>query len=66
MELRNDAIVRGLLDGADAGMNLTLSAATWQPLQGAAQAMDFLFLRGNNVRRAPPLALPLTMIIQAV
>ena len=66
VELRNDAIVRGLLDGADAGMNLTLSAATWQPLQGDAQAMDFLFLRGNNVRRVPPSALPLTMIIQAV
>lgn len=50
VELRNDAIVRGLLDSADAGMNLTLSAATWQPLQGDAQAAEFLFLRGNNVR----------------
>ena len=33
-------------------LNLTLSAAIWQPLQGAAQSMNFLFLRGNNVRRA--------------
>ena len=33
VELNNDAIARGVLDTADSGMNLTLSEASFQPLQ---------------------------------
>lgn len=50
VELHNDAIVRGLLESADEGINLILIEATYEPLQGAAQSMDFLFLKGARVR----------------
>ena len=50
VELRNDSVVKGQLDAADEGMNLTLSGASWQPLQGEAQTMDFLFIKGSHVR----------------
>ncbi len=53
MELRNDTVIKGLLDAADADMNLTLSGASWQPLQGEPQRMDFLFVKGTNVRWDP-------------
>ena len=52
VELRNDSVVKGQLDAADEGMNLMLSAASWQPLQGDVQAMDFLFIKGSHVRCA--------------
>jgi small nuclear ribonucleoprotein (snRNP)-like protein len=49
-ELHNDTIVRGRLESADDGMNLTLVNATVQPLQGSSQSMHFLFVKGANVR----------------
>lgn len=33
VELNNDAIARGILESSDVGMNLTLSDASFQPLQ---------------------------------
>ncbi len=50
VELQNDAVVRGLLESADEGMNLIINGATYEPLQGAAQSMDFLFIKGARVR----------------
>ena len=50
VELQNDAVVRGLLESADEGMNLIIIAATYEPLQGATQSMDFLFVKGARVR----------------
>lgn len=50
VELQNDAVVRGLLESADEGMNLIITGATYEPLQGAAQSMDFLFVKGARSR----------------
>lgn len=50
VELHTDAIVRGRLESADEGMNLVLTSATFQPLQGSQQSMDFLFVKGANIR----------------
>ena len=57
MELRNDTVIKGQLDAADEDMNLTLSGASWQPLQGEPQRMDFFYVRGTSVRWAPALSL---------
>lgn len=50
VELHNDAVVRGMLESADEGMNLIIHGATYEPLQGLAQAMDFLFVKGARIR----------------
>ena len=54
VELHTDTIVRGTLESADEGMNLVLTSATLQPLQGSQQSMEFLFVKGANIRSGPP------------
>ena len=50
VELRFDTIIRGTLGTVDDHMNLTLSAASMQPLQGTVQNLEFLFVKGRNIR----------------
>ncbi|KAK9903947.1 hypothetical protein WJX75_001106 [Coccomyxa subellipsoidea] len=50
VELHNDAVIRGMLESADEGMNLIITGATYEPLQGVTREMDFLFLRGARIR----------------
>lgn len=54
VELHTDAIARGQLESADEGMNLILTGATYQPLQGSQQSMDFLFVKGSKIRSTNP------------
>jgi small nuclear ribonucleoprotein (snRNP)-like protein len=50
VELHNDAVIRGMLESADEGMNLIITGATYEPLRGVTREMDFLFLRGARIR----------------
>lgn len=50
VELRNDTIVRGVLDTADDFMNLTMSEVSYEPLQAPRQRLPFLFLKARHVR----------------
>ncbi|KAK9845506.1 hypothetical protein WJX81_008106 [Elliptochloris bilobata] len=50
VELRHDAVVRGMLQEVDSEMNLTLVDVTCRPLEGKAQQMEFLYVKGRHVR----------------
>ena len=51
VELRRDAIVRGTLLSADDNLNLQLSEASVQPLQGPKrEGLAYLHVRGRHVR----------------
>ena len=50
VELRCDTIVRGTLLGADEQLNLQLTGASYQPLQGRQRDMGYLYIRGRQVR----------------
>jgi small nuclear ribonucleoprotein (snRNP)-like protein len=51
VELRDDGVVRGTLASADDALNLSLTDATWQPLQGPPHPpASYLVLRAAAVR----------------
>eukprot|EP00884_Botryococcus_braunii_P001965 jgi/Botrbrau1/1176/Bobra.0162s0061.2 len=50
VELRNDTIIRGLLESADDGLNLVLNGVTVQKLQGRPTNQDFMFVKGSTIR----------------
>ncbi|KAI3438295.1 hypothetical protein D9Q98_000729 [Chlorella vulgaris] len=50
VELRYDTIVRGTLLGADDQLNLQLSEASYQPLQGGQSQADYIYIKGRHVR----------------
>ena len=50
VELRQDTIVRGMLDSADEEMNLVMTNVTFTPLQGEQKHMDWLYVKGHHIR----------------
>lgn len=50
VELRQDTIVRGLLETADNDMNLTMREVTMTPLEGTKQNLDWLYIKGHHIR----------------
>ena len=50
VELRQDTIVRGMLDSADKEMNLVMTDVTFTPLQGEPKHMDWLYVKGHHIR----------------
>lgn len=50
VELRLDALVRGTLLAADERLNLQLTGVSYTPLQGPPRRMDYLYVRGAQVR----------------
>jgi len=50
VELRNESLVKGVLDSADAQMNLHMSKVTYTKFQGAKQHLDAMYVRGTNIR----------------
>lgn len=58
VELRQDTIVRGVLESADEEMNLVITSATYTPLQGEKQELDWLYVKGHHIRCSPSLLSP--------
>ena len=50
VELRQDTVVRGMLDSADEEMNLVMTDVTFTPLEGEQKHMDWLYVKGNHIR----------------
>ena len=50
VELRYDTIVKGKLEDVDASMNLTMTGVSMQHLQGTAQTLDFMYIKGRHIR----------------
>ena len=50
VELRYDTVIRGTVDSVDDNMNLTLTGVSLQQLQGDAQMLEFLYVKGRHIR----------------
>eukprot|EP00798_Chlamydomonas_sp_ICE-L_P003133 gene3133-13146_t len=49
-ELRNDCVIRGKIDSVDDYMNITLSDASYQTLEGTKTEFEFMYLKGRTIR----------------
>lgn len=50
VELRYDTIIRGMVESVDDNMNLTMTGVSMQQLQGSAQTLEFLYIKGRHIR----------------
>ncbi|GFR45608.1 hypothetical protein Agub_g7005, partial [Astrephomene gubernaculifera] len=50
VELRNDTLLRGLLDDVDDFMNMSLSEVTFQTVEGYKKEYASMYVKGRNVR----------------
>ena len=52
VELRQDTVIRGMLESADEEMNLVMTDATSTPLQGEKQELQWAYIKGHHIRYA--------------
>jgi len=50
VELRQDTIIRGVLESADEEMNLVMKGVTMTPLEGQKKELEWLYVKGHHVR----------------
>jgi small nuclear ribonucleoprotein (snRNP)-like protein len=59
VELRQDTIIRGVLESADEEMNLVMKTVILTPLEGEKKELEWLYVKGHHIRYPPPLLSPL-------
>lgn len=50
VELRNDVLLRGNLEDVDEFLNMSMSAVTYQTVEGGSRNYQSLYVKGRNVR----------------
>lgn len=50
VELRQDTIIRGVLESADEEMNLVMKTVILTPLEGEKKELEWLYVKGHHIR----------------